>query len=168
MRASATASLLIISQAPGTRVHASGVPWQDDSGDRLRGWLGLSPEAFHDPARVAIMPMGLCYPGKVPGGGDSPPRPECAPLWHARLRAALPAVRLTLLVGMYAQRAYLPQRRLLADAVRGAAAGDPALFALPHPSWRSIGWMRRNPWFEVEVLPVLRQRVAAALAMPPR
>ncbi len=164
VQAGPTASLLIIGQAPGTRVHESGVPWNDDSGDRLRDWLQLTPEVFYDPARVALMPMGFCYPGKVPGAGDSPPRPECAPLWHARLRAALPAVRLTLLVGLYAQKAYLPGKQPLTDAVRAAPAGDPALFALPHPSWRSTGWMRRNPWFEAEVVPVLRARVAAALA----
>lgn len=164
VQAAATARLLIIGQAPGTRVHETGVPWNDPSGERLREWTGIAPETFYDPAIVAIMPMGFCYPGKVAGGGDLPPRPECAPLWHARLRAQMPDIRLTLLVGQYAHKAYLPKGSgSLTAAVRDFGAHLPALFPLPHPSWRSTGWMRRNAWFEARTLPILRDRVDAAL-----
>lgn len=110
------------------------------------------------------MPMGFCYPGKIDGGGDAPPRPECAPLWHARLRAELGQVRLTLLVGHHAQRAYLHRPGTITEAVRSFATAPAGLFALPHPSWRSTGWMRRNPWFEVEVVPALQARIAAAFS----
>ncbi len=164
VQASATSRLLIIGQAPGTRVHETGVPWNDASGERLREWTGLSAESFYNPADIAIMPMGFCYPGKIAGSGDAPPRRECAPLWHAKLRAQLPAVRLTLLVGQYAQKAYLPKGSgSLTDAVQNFSLFLPALFPLPHPSWRSVGWMRRNPRFEAETLPTLRARVALAL-----
>lgn len=164
VQAGAAARVLIIGQAPGTKVHASGVPWDDDSGMRLREWTGLSSADFYDPARVALMPMGFCYPGKG-ASADLPPRAECAPLWHARLRALLPAVRLTLLVGHHAQRRYLPPvaGRTMTAAVRDHAAAPPGLFPLPHPSWRSTGWMRQHPWFAAELLPVLRAQVAAAL-----
>jgi len=157
--------VLIIGQAPGSKVHASGVPWDDDSGDRLRDWTGLSREAFYDPQQVALMPMGFCYPGKG-DGGDLPPRPECAPLWHAALLAALPQVRLTLLVGQYALGAYLPKalRPSMTEAVRHHARMPSGLFPLPHPAWRSRLWMGKNPWFETEVLPSLRGQVDAALA----
>jgi uracil-DNA glycosylase len=166
LRLHPAARLLIVSQAPGARVHESGVPWQDASGDRLRGWLGLAPERFYDAARVAIMPIGFCYPGRAPRGGDRPPRPECAPLWHARLLPHLPALRLTLLVGAHAQRRYLPGAagRPMTDSVRAFRAAPAGLLPLPHPSWRSTLWMRRNPWFERELLPVLRAAVATALA----
>ena len=158
------ARVLIIGQAPGSKVHASGVPWDDDSGERLRGWTGLGVEAFYDPERVALMPMGFCYPGKA-SGGDLPPRPECAPLWHARLRAALGEVRLVLLVGQYAIGRYLPAgpKRSLTEVVRAQGVA-PDMMALPHPAWRSRLWMGKNPWFEAEVLPVVRARVAGALA----
>jgi uracil-DNA glycosylase len=164
VQAGAGARILIIGQAPGTAVHASGVPWDDPSGERLREWTGIAPAQFYDPDRVALMPMGFCYPGKG-SSADLPPRRECAPLWHARLRALLPAVRLTLLVGHHAQDHYLPRAagRTMTQAVRDFAGAPPGLFPLPHPSWRSTGWMRNNPWFEAEVLPVLRARVAAAL-----
>jgi uracil-DNA glycosylase len=157
--------VLIIGQAPGSKVHASGVPWDDDSGDRLRDWTGLSREAFYDPKQVALMPMGFCYPGKG-DGGDLPPRPECAPLWHAPLLAALPKIRLTLLVGQYAQAAYLPktQRSSMTEAVRRHGDMPAGQFPLPHPAWRSRLWMGKNPWFEEEVLPVLRGKIAEALA----
>ena len=159
------ARVLIIGQAPGSKVHASGVPWDDDSGDRLRAWTGLSREAFYDPQQVALMPMGFCYPGKG-DGGDLPPRPECAPLWHAPLLAALPRIGLTLLVGQYAQGAYLPKalRPSMTEAVRRHAQMPAGQFPLPHPAWRSRLWMGKNPWFEAEVLPVLREKVTAALA----
>ena len=164
VQAGAGARMLIIGQAPGTKVHASGVPWDDDSGMRLRAWTALDRATFYDPERVALMPMGFCYPGKG-AAADLPPRAECAPLWHDRLLAALPAVRLTLLVGHHAQGRYLARvaGRTMTAAVRDYAAAPPGLFPLPHPSWRSTGWMRKNPWFEAELLPVLRARVAAAL-----
>ncbi len=167
IQAGAGARLLIVGQAPGSKVHASGVPWADDSGDRLREWTGLAPETFYDPDRVAIVPMGFCYPGAA-DGADLPPRLECAPLWHPRLIAALPDLRLTLLVGMHAQRRYLPRRpaSTMTEAVRAYADVLPGRFPLPHPSWRSTGWMRRNPWFEVDVLPALRAAVRGALGRP--
>lgn len=158
---SQTARILIIGQAPGSKVHQTGVAWNDPSGDRLRDWTGLSKAVFYDQAKVALMPMGFCYPGKG-ASGDLPPRPECAPLWHHRILARLPADRLTLLVGQYAQAAYLPPgRRSMTEAVRGFRDFGPALFPLPHPTWRSVGWARRNPWFETEVLPALVEAVRA-------
>jgi uracil-DNA glycosylase len=153
--------IVIIGQAPGSRVHASGVPWNDDSGDRLRTWTGLTPAEFYDPANVALVPMGFCYPGKGKSG-DLPPRPECAPLWHERILATLPDQRLTLLVGSYAQAHYLKTKNLT-DAVRDFRALGPTFFPLPHPAWRSVIWMRRNPWFEKDVLPALRKAVRRAL-----
>jgi uracil-DNA glycosylase len=158
----AGARLLIIGQAPGARVHASGVAWDDASGDRLREWTGLAPAVFYDPAQVALVPMGFCYPGSGPSG-DRPPRRECAPLWHDRLLAALPVDRLTLLVGSYAQARYLPGRATLTDRVRNFRQAPPGLFPLPHPSWRSTGWMARNPWFEADVIPALRAAVASVI-----
>jgi uracil-DNA glycosylase len=165
VRAKAAARLLLIGQAPGTRVHESGVPWNDRSGDRLRDWLGIDPETFYDEARVAIVPMGFCYPGVDPRGGDKPPRPECAPAWHAPIMAALPRVELTLLIGQYAQAHYLGKRRkkTLSDTVRAWADYGPDTLPLPHPSWRNTGWLKKNPWFESELLPVLRARVMALL-----
>jgi uracil-DNA glycosylase len=160
-RVSATARLLIIGQAPGTKVHASGIPWNDPSGDRLRRWLAMAPEAFYDASRVAIVPTGLCYPGRLPRGGDAPPRPECAPLWHPRLLPLLAEVRLTLLVGGYALAALGPGP--MTRHVRNFAAHLPRRFPLPHPSWRTVGWEARNPWFAASVLPALRAQVAAAL-----
>ncbi len=159
------ARLLIIGQAPGTRVHGSGVPWDDASGERLREWLGMPPALFYDRDVAALMPMGFCYPGVVAGGGDLPPRPECAPLWHQRILTALPDVRLTVLVGMHAQGHYLGRsaRKTLTETVRAADDYGPQFLPLPHPSWRSTGWMKRNPWFESDVLLVLRARVVAAL-----
>jgi uracil-DNA glycosylase len=157
--------LLVIGQAPGRRVHESGVPWDDASGARLREWMGIDEAAFYDPRRVALMPMGFCYPGASKTGGDRPPRPECAPLWHGRLREQMREVRLTLLVGLHAQKAYLRalSGRTLTETVRNFERSPPGFLPLPHPSWRSTGWMRRNPWFETEVLPKLRARIAAAL-----
>ena len=156
--------ILIIGQAPGTKVHASGVPWDDDSGDRLREWLGLDKAAFYDPDVLALMPMGFCYPGKAKGG-DQPPRPECAPQWHDRILAQLPKDRLTLLVGAYAQAAYLPDTRKLSMTQRVQRGGDFAPFMpLPHPAWRVRMWAAKNPWFEAETLPRLRAQVAKALA----
>jgi uracil-DNA glycosylase len=161
---SRSANLLIIGQAPGTRVHETGVPWNDASGKRLREWSGIDNETFYDPARVAIMPMGFCYPGVDKNGGDKPPRKECAPLWHARLREYLTNVRLTLLVGQYAHRAYLGRNATsMTETVRAFHSTLPQFFPLPHPSWRTAGWQKRNPWFDAELLPVLRAQVQHAL-----
>ena len=153
------ATLLIIGQAPGTKVHETGIPWNDPSGDRLRDWLQMDRETFYDGSRIAIMPMGFCYPGRAPNGGDNPPRPECAPLWHDLLRPFLPNVTLTLLVGGYAQKRYLGKAmsKTMTETVRNHAVHTAQGFLpLPHPSWRTTGWQRKNPWFDAEVLPVLR------------
>jgi uracil-DNA glycosylase len=159
----ARARLLITSQAPGRKAHASGLPFDDPSGDRLRAWLGLSREEFYDASRIAILPTGLCYPGRLPRGGDAPPRPECAPAWHPRLLPLLPNIRLRLLVGSHAVRLVLGPGIPLAEAVRGFARHLPRYFPLPHPSWRTRAWTARNPWFEAEVLPALRAEVARVL-----
>jgi len=163
LRAKASARLLIVGQAPGTKVHESGIPWNDRSGDRLRDWLHLDRDAFYDESRVAIVPMGFCYPGVDKNGGDRPQRPECAPLWHPRLLALLPRLELTLLVGGYAQVRYLGDRRrpTMTDTVRAWRDYAPAYLPLPHPSWRNTGWLKRNPWFESELLPDLRARTRA-------
>ncbi len=162
---STTSRLLIIGQAPGRKVHESGVPWDDASGDRLREWTGLTKAELYDADIVSLVPMGFCYPGTGPSG-DLPPRPECAPLWHDRVLDILPPDRLTLLVGSYAQARYLPQVRQqsLTERVRAFAAFGPALLPLPHPSWRSKGWMARNSWFAAELLPKLRQSVQQCLS----
>ena len=159
---SPTARLVIIGQAPGSKVHQSGIPWDDASGDRLRQWTGLDRVTMYDPARVALVPMGFCYPGKA-SGGDKPPRRECAPLWHPRILGLLPPDRLTLLVGTYAQAHYLPRGMGMTERVRDFGAFLPAFFPLPHPAWRSTIWMRKHPWFEAEVLPVLRHEISARL-----
>lgn len=164
LRAAAGARLLIVGQAPGTRVHATGIPWNDPSGDRLRDWLGIDRELFYNEQRIAIIPMGFCYPGKG-RSGDLPPRPECAPLWHARLLAELPQLRLRLLVGKYAQDYYLgTKRQSLATTVRNWQDYAPDYLPLPHPSPRNIRWFREHPWFASEVLPTLRSRIEILLA----
>ena len=160
LRVSATARLLIIGQAPGTKVHETGIPWNDASGQRLRGWLRLTPEIFYDESRVAIVPMGLCYPGRLKNGGVAPPRPECAPLWQARLIAAMPDIQLTLLVGTYAQ-VHILGKGAMTGRVRDFRTFLPRYFPLPHPSWRTTAWQNKHPWFDQEVLPDLRARVAA-------
>ena len=161
-RVSETARVLIIGQAPGTKVHMTGVPWNDASGERLRGWLLMQRELFYDQTRIAIVPMGLCYPGRLRNGGDAPPRPECAPLWLDRFARLMPAVRLTLVVGSYALRHRLGAGAMT-ERVRRFGELGPAVVPLPHPSWRTTGWERRNPWFVEELLPVLRRAVATAL-----
>ena len=168
LRVSATARLLLVGQAPGTRVHESGVPWDDASGARLRDWLGLDHGRFYDVSQVAIMPMGFCYPGRDASGGDRPPRPECAPEWHPRLLPLMPRIGLTLLIGHYAQRRYLGAARKsgLAATVRAWREYLPRFLPLPHPSWRNTGWLKRNPWFEQDVLPELRRRVRELVPDP--
>ena len=156
------ARLLVIGQAPGLKAHQRQRPWDDASGDRLRGWLGLSREQFYQPQWLALMPMGFCYPGRR-GSGDAPPRPECAPLWHARLRAALTGVRLTVVVGRYAQAAYLPGLKL-DEAVAQQPGRGQGLWVLPHPSPRNQNWWRDRPWFADQLLPQLRQAVNALFA----
>lgn len=170
IRATATARLLVCGQAPGTRVHAAGIPFLDPSGDRLRDWMGVAPEEFYDEARVAIVPMGFCFPGLDASGSDLPPRRECAPIWRDRVLAALPRIELALLVGRYAMAWHLGAKaaRSVTQTVTGwrevlAHSSAPALLPLPHPSWRNNAWIRRHPWFEAELLPVLRERVRAAL-----
>lgn len=162
-QASATARVLIASQAPGTKVHETGIPFNDASGDRLRGWLRIDRDLFYDASRIAIVPMGFCYPGRYAKGGDLPPRPECAPLWRQRLLAQLPSIRLTLLVGSYAQINALGPGAMT-DRVGAYRDFLPLRFPLPHPSWRTTGWERQNPWFTQEALPALRQAVRTALS----
>ena len=165
LRASTTARLLIASQAPGTKVHETGIPFNDPSGVRLREWLAVEPETFYDESRIALVPMGFCYPGRDARGGDKPPRPECAPLWQQPIRAALPQIELTLLVGQYSQAHYLKKDRkaLLTETVRAWRDYLPTYLPLPHPSWRNTAWLKKNPWFERELLPELRKRVHALL-----
>ena len=160
---SATARILIASQAPGTKVHESGIPFSDASGDRLREWMGASADQFYDESKIAILPMGLCYPGRGPSGGDAPPRPECAPLWRGRLLAHMPDLRLTLLIGTHAQTEVLGPGKMT-ERVMSFRDYLPTIFPLPHPSWRSRHWAAKNPWFDADVLPLLRHAVQDALA----
>lgn len=161
------ARILVASQAPGSRAHRTGVPFDDPSGDRLRDWLGIGRDLFYDPRRMAIVPMGLCYPG-TGENGDRPPRPECAPRWRAVLLGRI-RVELTLAIGAYALAHHLPRgagaaRRSVTEAVREWRRHWPRVVPLPHPSGRNSPWLRRNPWFEAELLPALRERVAALVA----
>jgi uracil-DNA glycosylase len=159
----AQARIIITSQAPGTKAHLSGIPFEDASGERLRDWLGLNRDRFYDPNLVAIMPMGMCYPGRLPRGGDAPPRPECAPLWHPRILPRFENIRLRLLVGAYAIRFVLGPSMPLAERVARYAETLPTHFPLPHPSWRTLVWAKRNAWFDTTVIPALRREVARAL-----
>lgn len=157
------ARILIVGQAPGRRVHETGIPFNDPSGDRLRAWLGVERDAFYDARRVCLLPMGLCYPG-TGGSGDLPPRPECAATWRQRLLACVPDVALTLVLGSYAQAWHLGGApRSVTEAVRGWRQHWPRLLPLPHPSPRNNLWLRRNPWFEREVIPALQHRVRRLL-----
>lgn len=164
LQAGATARILIVGQAPGARVHASGIPWSDASGERLRRWMGIDVEVFYDEHRVAIVPMGFCYPGRA-ASGDLPPRRECAPLWHARLLAHMPQIELTLLIGAHAQAHFLRDvgHASLTATTRAWRAHAPQIMPLPHPSPRNVAWFKVNPWFEVDVLPVLRRQVRGLL-----
>jgi len=165
VRAAKAAKLMIIGQAPGTKVHESGVPWDDKSGDRLREWLKVDKDTFYEEGRIAIVPMGFCYPGREERGGDKPPRPECAPAWHEWLRKHLPNIELTLLVGTYAQAYYLGKRhqKTMTETVRRGADYMPEFLPTPHPSWRTTFWLKKNPWFEDEILPELRRIVVRLL-----
>ncbi len=157
-------AILIIGQAPGRAVHESGIPWDDPSGRRLRTWMSISEANFYDATKVAIVPMGFCYPG-TGKSGDKPPRPECAPLWHKRLLCELTSVKLTLLLSNYALDAYLPDRkRTLTETVKNWKEYAPDLLPLPHPSPRNNRWLKKNPWFEEEVVPYLADRVRDALS----
>jgi uracil-DNA glycosylase len=166
VRVSAETRLLICGQAPGRRVHESGLPFDDRSGDVLRGWLGVDRETFYGDRRIGVAAMAFCFPGTNPKGGDYPPPPRCAQLWRPSLLAQLPKVELTLLVGSYAQRWRLPltQKQSMTETIARWREHLPELIVLPHPSWRNIAWLRRNPWFEDEVTPYLRARVADLLA----
>lgn len=158
------ARILLASQAPGIKVHQTGIPFNDASGRRLREWLGMSEEVFYDREKVAIVPMGFCYPGRA-GSGDAPPRPECAPLWRKRLLAQLPAVELTVVIGQYALAWHVPEAKKLGVtcAVQAWERWWPHTLVLPHPSPRNNGWLKHNPWFETELLPRVKARVAELL-----
>lgn len=169
---SATARVLIAGQAPGTRVHASGRPFDDRSGDRLRDWMGVTRDQFYDPGNFAIVPMGFCFPGQDAKGGDLPPRRECAPRWRASLVEAMPQIELVLAIGQYAQAWHLGSARA-ASLTETVAAwrttfmrnASPRVLPLPHPSWRNTAWLKKNPWFEAELLPVLRREIAARVRL---
>jgi uracil-DNA glycosylase len=167
VRVSAETRLLICGQAPGRRVHESGLPFDDPSGDRLRGWLGVDRATFYGDPAIGVAAMAFCFPGTDPRGGDYPPPKRCATLWHDRLRAELPNVELTLLVGAYAQAWALRTRGPMAETVRNWRAFLPGALVLPHPSWRNTAWLKRNPWFEAEVTPWLRNRTRELLTPTP-
>lgn len=161
---SPTAPILLCGQAPGARVHALGRPFDDPSGDRLRDWLGVGRDSFYDRRRFAVLPMAFCFPGYDAAGADLPPPAVCAATWRSRALAAMPQVRLTLLIGSYAQRWHLGTGKRVADVVAAWRSAPPGLLPLPHPSWRNSGWLKRNPWFEAELVPELRARVSALLS----
>lgn len=158
------ARILIAGQAPGARVHESGRPFTDPSGDRLRDWMGIEKDVFYDQTRIAIVPMAFCFPGYDARGSDLPPPKRCAETWHARVMAALGNVRLSVFVGSYALRWHLGTKASLTDTVRDWQSFLPKAIPLPHPSWRNTAWIRKNPWFETDLLPHLRTSVAGALA----
>lgn len=161
---SSDCKIVLIGQAPGRRVHESGIPWDDPSGVRLRKWLDISDEVFYDEKQIGILPMGFCYPG-TGKSGDLPPRPECAPYWHAEILNNLPHVRLTILIGKYAQDFYLntKNKKTLTENVLGYEKFLPVYFPVPHPSPRNIAWFKKNPWFEKTALPSLKSYVRQAL-----
>ena len=165
LQAAETSRILIVGQAPGMRVHTTGIPWDDASGERLRGWMGVGKDIFYDESRIAIIPMGYCYPGRG-SSGDLPPRRECAELWLTQLLAKLPQIEVTLLIGQHAQRHFLGSRRKssLAETTKAWREYAPQYIALPHPSPRNAPWLQRNSGFEQELLPELRMRLGALLA----
>ena len=169
--ASSSARILIASQAPGTKVHLSGMPFTDASGDRLRDWLGVSSEEFYDPRNFAIVPMGFCFPGQDATGSDLPPRRECAPAWRRQLMTLMPQIELVLTIGIYAQAWHMGTRRSasLTETVMNwrslvSSPVMPRVLPLPHPSWRNTGWLKRNPWFETDLLPFLRTEIGNCLS----
>ena len=162
LRVAQTARILIAGQAPGARVHESGLPFTDPSGDRLREWMGLDAEQFYDQSRVAILPMAFCFPG-YRKGSDLPPPPICARTWRAQVLQGLPGIALTLLIGGYAQKWHLGTKTSVTETVQGWRDHLPAAIPLPHPSWRNTAWIKKNPWFEAELLPVLRARIKDAM-----
>jgi len=166
VQASNTARILIAGQAPGLRVHETGLPFDDPSGNRLRAWMGIDRDIFYDPRRIAIVPMGFCYPGRAAGGGDAPPDPRCRKTWHDQVMAALPAISLTLVIGQYAQAYHLGARgqRTVTETVAQWRDFAPRMFVLPHPSPRNNIWLKRNPWFDTDVVPILREHVQMVLA----
>ncbi|HAS8320817.1 TPA: uracil-DNA glycosylase family protein [Vibrio vulnificus] len=165
IQAHSEAKILIIGQAPGTKVHHTSIPWNDASGNRLRAWLDIEKQTFYDPKQIAIMPMGFCYPGRGQSG-DLPPRKECAPLWHEALLKHLPNIELTLLIGQYAQNRYLSNKpKTLTETVQNWQAWLPDYLPLPHPSPRNTLWLRKNPWFEEQTVPYLRQQVHQRLSL---
>ena len=165
IRAKETARIVIAGQAPGTRVHASGMPFTDPSGDRLREWMSVDKDTFYDDTKIAIVPMGFCFPGLDAKGGDLPPRKECAPAWRDKVFAKLKNVELTLLVGRYSQAWHLKGKTqpTLTETVAAWRDYGPETIPLPHPSWRNNAWIKKNPWFEAELLPHLRRRISRIL-----
>ncbi|WP_394700820.1 uracil-DNA glycosylase family protein [uncultured Cohaesibacter sp.] len=166
VRLSSTARVCIAGQAPGMRVHQTGIPFNDPSGDRLRDWMGIDRETFYDQSRIAIVPMGFCFPGYDAKGGDLPPRKECVGLWHDQIFAAMPQIELVLAIGQYAQRYHLGslRKKSLTDTVKAARdfwdrEERPRVLPLPHPSWRNTAWLKKNPWFEREILPLLKKEI---------
>ena len=163
VRASLTAKICIVAQAPGIRVHETGLSFNDPSGDRLRDWMGVDRDIFYDESKIAIIGMGFCFPGYDANGGDKPPRRECAEAWHEKLFALLPPFKLTLLVGSYAQAPYIKTGSNMTETVRNWREYGPGIIPLPHPSWRNNAWLKKNPWFSEELLPHLRRRVRRLL-----
>ena len=159
------ARVIIIGQAPGTKVHKTSIPWDDPSGKQLRKWLDCDPSVFYDPTKVSLVPMGFCYPGKGKTG-DLPPRPECAPQWHEQLLAKMPNIQLIILIGMYAQKHYLKDtaKKTLTETVRNHEEYAPKIIPLPHPSPRNRFWLTKNPWFDIEVVPTLQYAFAKAVS----
>lgn len=170
LRPSSTARILLASQAPGTKVHLSGMPFTDASGDRLRAWLGVTSDEFYDTDKFAIVPMGFCFPGQDAKGGDLPPRKECAPAWRAPFMALMPQIEIVLTIGIYAQSWHMgaARRGSLTETVRDWRAiwdsrASRKVLPLPHPSWRNTGWLKQNPWFEIELLPFLRSEIRSRI-----
>ncbi|MFT4746851.1 MAG: uracil-DNA glycosylase [Congregibacter sp.] len=166
IQVSANARVVIVGQAPGIKAHNSNKPWNDASGERLRSWLGLETSTFYDESKIALVPIGFCYPGKGPSG-DLPPRSECAPKWHAQLMATMP-IKVTILIGQHAQNYYLKDKRMLTQRVKYWNNYQPNYFVLPHPSPRNNIWLKKNPWFESDVIPIIRARVRSLLFVFPQ